>query len=84
MRSRYVGNHNYCIINFIGSLELCMRHLLIQCIAVDKLFTLGMLNDRIASFGYGSDITNKPSTLSQHHISLKGHIKQSGKHYYSK
>lgn len=62
----------------VGTLKLCMRHLLIQCISVDKLFSLGMLNDRISSFSYGSDVTNKPSGLSQHHITTNGH-KQSGK-----
>ena len=56
-----------------------MRHLLIQCVTVDKLFTLKVLNERINVFNYGPDTTNKPTLLSQHHISASGHIKQSGK-----
>lgn len=71
-----------CLFHFLlGTLELCMRHLLIQCISVDKLLTLKALNERIASFDYGSDIVNKPSGLSQHHITPSGHIKQSGKNF---
>ncbi len=66
---------------YVGTLELCMRHFLIQCITVDRLFTLKILNDRIASFNYGPDITNKPSKLSPHHLTPGGHIKQSGKKF---
>lgn len=57
-----------------------MRHLLIQCINVDKLFTLKELNERLSVFNYGPDVTNKPTQLSSHHISASGGIKQSGKH----
>lgn len=59
-----------------------MRHLLIQSISVDKLFTLKELNRRITSFNYGPDVTNKPTKLSPHHITPSGHIKQSGKAAY--
>ena len=59
-----------------------MRHLLIQSISVDKLFTLKELNRRITSFNYGPDVTNKPTKLSPHQITPSGHIKQSGKAAY--
>lgn len=62
-----------------GTLELCMRYLLIQCLTVDKLFTLNMLNERLSVFHYGPDVTNKPTQLSLCHITATGHIKQSGK-----
>lgn len=62
-----------------GSLELSMRHLLFQCISVDKLFTLKMLNERLCAFSYGPDATNKPTQLSPHHVCESGTIKQSGK-----
>lgn len=62
-----------------GTLELCIRHLLIRCITVDKLFSLRLLNDRLNSFCYGAEINNKPSPLSAHHVSVYGHLKQSGK-----
>ena len=61
-----------------GTLELCMRHLLIQCISIDGLFPLSLLNSRISSFSYGPDVTNKPSTLSKDHVTASGRIKQSG------
>ena len=64
-----------------GTLELCIRNLLVQCIATDKLFSIQILNERLTSFFYGPDVTNKPSTLSPHHISPSGHIKQSGNTY---
>ncbi len=62
-----------------GTLELCMRHLLMQCISVDKLFTLKTLNERLSAFNYGPDVTNKPTQLSPHHICASIKIKQSGK-----
>ena len=64
-----------------GSLELCTRHLLIQLIHKEKVFTLDILNNRIQSFKYGqSEKKNKPSTLLPKHIVSDGHLKQSGIH----
>ena len=54
-----------------------MRCLLYQYINVKKLFCLQVLNNRISSFNYGPDVTNKPSVLSVHHISMSGYLKQS-------
>ena len=51
-----------------------------QCISVDNLFSLKLLNDRISAFNYGFEIANKPSLLSSQHITATGHLKQSGEH----
>ena len=62
-----------------GSLELCLRHLLMYLIQDKKLFSLGFLNSRISSMNYGpSEIKNKPSQILPAHISSSGHLKQSG------
>ena len=62
-----------------GSLELCMRHLLIQFIREEKIFSLEFLNARIASFKYGpSEVKNKPTALASTSLQGDGHIKQSG------
>lgn len=62
-----------------GSLELCLRHMLIHFIREEKLFTLSLLNNRLASFKYGpSDIKNKPTLLALSSLTPEGHLKQSG------
>ena len=62
-----------------GSLELCMRHLLMLLIREEKLFTLDALNNRITSFKYGiSEINNIPTEISPINITNEGHLKQSG------
>lgn len=47
-----------------GTLEITLRLLLQQCITIEKLFTLKLLNDRLSAFNYGPDITNATSPLS--------------------
>jgi len=42
-----------------GSLELCMRHLLIHLIYEEKALTLDTLNNRICSFKYGQSEIKK-------------------------
>ena len=59
-----------------GSLELCVRHLLVEYIRERKLFSLGHLNQRIKAFTYGVDIRNKPSELAVIHPDTP--LKQSG------
>ena len=61
-----------------GTLELCMRHLLIHYIREDKLFSVDVLNARITSFKYGVDVRNKPTTITP--VGLDSHLKQSGEH----
>lgn len=62
-----------------GSLELCLRHMLIHFIHGEKLFTLRILNDRLASIKYGSsEIKNIPTLLTASHLTPDGHLKQSG------
>ena len=47
-----------------GSLEHCMRHLLMYLIREEKMFSLDTLNARIASFNYGpSEVKNKPTAI---------------------
>lgn len=67
--------------NFLGTLKLCVKQLLIQTVIVDQLFSLAFLNNRMASFFYGPDVTNKPSPISKDHIKPSGSLKQSGKHF---
>lgn len=63
-----------------GSLELCLRHMLMHYINDEKLFTLKFLNDRLTSFKYGpSEIKNRPTLLAPASITPEGHLKQSGK-----
>jgi len=71
------------IIILEGSLELCMRHLLINSIHTQKLFSLETLNNWIKSFKYGTWVASKPSTIASTHISKNGHLKQSGKLYFN-
>ena len=59
-----------------GSLELCVRHLLVEYIRERKLFSLTHLNQRIKGFAYGVDTKNKPSELSVIHPDTP--LKQSG------
>ena len=62
-----------------GSLELCMRHLLIQPIHEEKLFSVATLNARIASMNYGpSEVKNKPTEIARASLASDGHLKQSG------
>ena len=62
-----------------GSLELCMRHLLIHFIREEKMLSLELLNTRIASFKYGpSEVKNKPTALASTSVQVDGHLKQSG------
>lgn len=67
------------LLHSLGTLELCMRQLLIQCVNVDKLFTVKLLNNRIGSFDYGPDVANKPTKINPKHLTSTGHIKQTGK-----
>ena len=64
-----------------GSLELCMRHLLIYLVREQKLFSLNVLNNRIASMNYGlSEVKNKPTEIAPASLTSEGHLKQSGMH----
>ena len=64
-----------------GSLELCMCHLLIYLVHERRMFSLDVLNDRIASIDYGlSEVKNKPTKIASL-LPTSGHpvkIKQSG------
>ena len=67
-----------------GSLELCMRQLLIHFIREDKVISLEHLNARIASFKYGpSEVKNKPTTLASTSVQVDGRLKQSGMFSYA-
>ena len=62
-----------------GSLELCMRHLLVYLIREKKLISLNALNDRISSFNYGpSEVKNRPTEISPVSLTSDGRLKQSG------
>ena len=62
-----------------GSLELCMRHLLIYLVREKKFFSLEQLNDRITCITYGlSEVKNKPTEIAPAALSSDGHLKQSG------
>ena len=58
-----------------GCLELCLRHLLVHCTSTN-VFTLCQLNERIRTFEYGVESTNKPSELNV--LSKDKALKQSG------
>lgn len=61
-----------------GSLELCMRHLLIRLIRKEKLFSISTLNTRIASISYGPsevEVKNKPTEIAPLSLSEDGHLK---------
>ncbi len=62
-----------------GSLELCIRHLLVEYIRQRKAFSLSTLNERIKTFTYGVDLKSKPSELSTIHPDVA--LKQSGNTY---
>lgn len=62
-----------------GSLELCLRHMLIHFIHEKKIFPLKLLNNRLAAFQYGpSEVKNKPTLLAPASVTSEGHLKQSG------
>jgi hypothetical protein len=62
-----------------GVLPLHLK-LLTKYIITDKLFTLRILNDRIAWFYYGpADVKNKPSILKDHILSSDHAVSQSQK-----
>ena len=63
-----------------GTLPLTTKMLLNHLITEEKLFTLSVLNERIAAFKYGpSKLANKPSPISDSTLtSLDTKIKQSG------
>ena len=66
-----------------GSLELCMRHLLIYLVREQKLFSLNVLNNRIASMNYGlSEVKNKPTEIAPASLTSEGHLKQIRYAYY--
>ena len=70
----------YVILVYIhaGSLALCVKHLLIQCIHEEQLFVLETLNQRLCSFNYGqADSKNRPSPILPRHLSAEGSLKQS-------
>ena len=72
----------YVILVYIhaGSLALCVKHLLIQCIHEEHLFVLETLNQRLCSFNYGqADSKNRPSPILPRHLSAEGSLKQSGR-----
>ncbi len=60
---------------FEGSLELCIRHMLLHFVST-KVLSLATLNDRIQGFKYGVDIRNKPTVLA--FLTADKAIKQSG------
>lgn len=63
-----------------GSLALCVKHLLIQCIHEEQLFVLETLNQRLCSFNYGqADSKNRPSPILPRRLSAEGLLKQSGR-----
>lgn len=53
-----------------GVLPLQIKLLLKKCIREDEYFTLETLNDRIATFDYGSpEMSNKPSAIKSQALS---------------
>ena len=59
-----------------GSLEVCLRQVLIHFIKEEKLFTLVLLNIRITSFHYGpTDVKNKPAMIAPDKLSQGGNLK---------
>ena len=64
----------------VGSLALCVKHLLIQCIHEELLFVLETLNQRLCSFNYGqADSKDRLSPILPRHLSAEGSLKQSGR-----
>ena len=62
-----------------GSLALCVKHLLIQLIIDERVFSLSLLNDRLGSFNFGcTERKNWPSKITSHHLSSESMLKQSG------
>ena len=61
-----------------GSLALCVKHLLIQLIIKERVFSLELLNDCLGSFNFGSTQNkNRPSKIASHHLSSESTLKQS-------
>ena len=59
-----------------GTLEITVRHCLWHLVREEGLFSLTLLNERIRTFSYGPDISNKPSEIAA--LNLDTAIKQSG------
>lgn len=65
-----------------GVLPLEIKMFLRQCIQVDRIITVELLNERISAFNYGpADNKNKPSPIKQQGVT-SGSISQSGKCIY--
>ena len=79
-------NHkNVKRLTLLGSLAVCIKHLLTHYITVVKLFSLQRLNKRIFEFSFGSvECKNRPSEIASHHLSSSGELKQSGQNLYCK
>lgn len=70
--------HHYFVLH-AGSLALCIKHLLIQLVIEERVFSLELLNNRIGSFNFGSsECKNRPSKIASHHLSPDSTLKQSG------
>ena len=65
-----------------GSLPLLTKLLLTYFIREKHLFSLAYLNERIASFKYGSAVKVKPSTISPSSFNSEGKLRQSVKLLY--
>ena len=58
---------------------MCIKHLLIHYITVEKIFSLQRLNQRLLEFNFGAaESKNRPSEIAIHHITPSGELKQSG------
>ena len=76
--------HEFVLHDYLpsGCLAVCIKHLLIFYITVEKLFPLQQLNQRIHGFSFGSsECKNRPSEIANHHLRLSGELKQSGQLY---
>ena len=62
----------------LGTLVVCIKHLLIHYITVEKIFSLQQLNQRIHEFNFGTESKNRPSDIATHHLTPSGELKQSG------
>lgn len=62
-----------------GSLEVCLRHMLIFFIREKKYFTLNFRNSTITALKYGpSEVKNKPTPIAPGKLTSEGHLKQLG------
>ena len=58
---------------------MCIKHLLIHYITVEKLFPLRRLNQHILEFSFGpTECKNRPSDIATHHLTPNGELRQSG------